>query len=1302
MLKISKPLGAQKIGEYYKFEHTAADQAYYTEGKQLVGEWHGRLAEHFGLVGSVKEEPYNRLATGQHPRTGEQLIKHRPAAEDSPAWLHTDRAWREYLDNTFSDALLRGQDCFRLVPENSSHAESRRAQNLRPKLPGSEQLGSPVSERTAALLEMHRIAAQTFQENLEAETGRQARDYLTCRNAGRATAREFGLGFSIGSGTQLVEKLEGFGPDLMEASGLFVRDRGGRFQDRFRARLMFPIQNRDGAVIAFGARELGDGPGPKYVNSPITELYQKSAVLYNLHRASPEAGKKGRVVLVEGYMDAIAAHSAGVHNVVATCGTALSEQQRDGIKRCASEVVLDLDGDEAGRTAAQKHAGALLEHGLNVRALDLPGDPAEFISEHGPKAYRDKIKGVGPLVEWLTARASQKYDITTVEGKVDALHCVIETLERITPENRKVIAAELAAYLRTPVVGEPQEQKPKKHVEHIAAWDWTLAPHKSYSVTALVGGDTGLIDDHKKAVRIALDAGEKYTQARLPDTAPITTANWCGALFLHDSARPVGDAPPNPHLHTHAVVFNMTEAGDKIRSVKAHEWYRIQSYVAAVYQAEMAYAARARGYELEHGRNYSTAIKGYTEEYLRAVSARTEEIEREKAEKGLVGAEADERINKRLRRAKQTWESAALRQEHRKQAEQYGNDPEKVVAAARERCSLVLSESLREPQADRAINFARARLIEANAVVDHYELMRDALRFGLGHLRLQDVERAFDRRMVQEQREFVQVGHYRANAPGARYTTAEMRKLELDTIALALKGKGSTEPIATDLTRDRFREEFKHRIVDGRKIKLSDPQLWMAWNVLTSRDQVMIVRGAAGVGKSTAMKPIGEIAAHRRGFRSAGYEVLGLAATGAAANNLAEIGIRAETLQSHLMLGVPLTAKKRLYILDEGSLVGTRQFHDFLHTVRSEDRVIVAYDPRQHQSVEAGRIVEELEQAGVATFRLEKIVRQQNAPELLDVIERFARGHMREGLQLLEEQNRIREVSDRKKRFQVIAQEYAASPENTLIVSPDNRSLAEINASVRAELQMRGLLKPDRYEAQILVGRRDVRTEDRKHAATYNVDDVVRFGKTVGPLGVASGDYGRVIARDAEANLVTLRFGSGREVTYDPRRAFGVEIFTAEKRSLAEGERVQLTRPWKDGKRTKVANRELGTIERLDRTGNAKVKLDNGRKVDWKLPAMPHIEYAYAMTSYSLQSKTCERTLLQIDTGDSRIRLLLDKALLYVGGSRGSRDLLVFTDDKEHLLSDDSPVNRLALKPKALAREEIEERGFAPAARIAS
>lgn len=151
-----------------------------------------------------------------------------------------------------------------------------------------------------------------------------------------------------------------------------------------------------------------------------------------------------------------------------------------------------------------------------------------------------------------------------------------------------------------------------------------------------------------------------------------------------------------------------------------------------------------------------------------------------------------------------------------------------------------------------------------------------------------------------------------------------------------------------------------------------------------------------------------------------------------------------------------------------------------------------------------------------------------------------------------------------------------------------------------------------------------------------------------------------------------------------------MDTYTAEKRQLAVGERIQLTRPWKAGSR-KIANREAGTIRAMDAAGNARVELDRGTVVKWSIPRNPHVEYGYARTSYSEQSTTVPKMLLHLDMGDSRIRTLLDKALVYVGASRGEQELLVFTDDREILLGEQSPVNRVSVKPKALSREEIQE-----------
>jgi len=204
-------------------------------------------------------------------------------------------------------------------------------------------------------------------------------------------------------------------------------------------------------------------------------------------------------------------------------------------------------------------------------------------------------------------------------------------------------------------------------------------------------------------------------------------------------------------------------------------------------------------------------------------------------------------------------------------------------------------------------------------------------------------------------------------------------------------------------------------------------------------------------------------------------------------------------------------------------------------------------------------------------------------------------------------------------------------------------------------------------------------------------------------LGVASGQYCEVKSVNAEANTVTILIDGPtgrREFTYDPRQAWGVEIFETDRRWLAPGDKVQVTRPWKVSSGLKIANRSVGVIRAIDAEGNCRLELqpndanEHRRMIQFRVPDMPHLEYSYAMTSYAQQSRTGEKVLVQLDTGDSRIRTLIDKPLVYVGASRGEKDILIFTDDREHLLSEYSPVNRVALKPKALCREEIAERAY--------
>jgi DNA primase len=236
----------------------------------------------------------------------------------------------------------------------------------------------------------------------------------------------------------------------MEQSGLVMRREGGGFYDRFRHRLMFPIHSESGKVIGFGGRALAENDQPKYMNSPETPIYRKSYVLYNLHRAKEGIRKQDRVVLVEGYMDAIGVYTAGVQEVVASCGTALTVQQVQTMKRHSGRIVVNFDPDAAGSNATEKSLQALLEEGMHVRVLELEGglDPDEYCTQRGAGQYQAALGEAKPYFYWLADRARSRYDMKTAEGRVAAFQFLLPAIHRITDKiERTAIAGDVAGYL---------------------------------------------------------------------------------------------------------------------------------------------------------------------------------------------------------------------------------------------------------------------------------------------------------------------------------------------------------------------------------------------------------------------------------------------------------------------------------------------------------------------------------------------------------------------------------------------------------------------------------------------------------------------------------------------------------------------------------------------------------------------------------------------------------------------------------------------------------------------------------------
>ncbi|MGH8276818.1 MAG: ATP-dependent DNA helicase, partial [Steroidobacteraceae bacterium] len=438
---------------------------------------------------------------------------------------------------------------------------------------------------------------------------------------------------------------------------------------------------------------------------------------------------------------------------------------------------------------------------------------------------------------------------------------------------------------------------------------------------------------------------------------------------------------------------------------------------------------------------------------------------------------------------------------------------------------------------------------------------------------------------------------------------------------------------------------------------LSESQRQAVEQILSSRDQVTALEGVAGAGKTTSLAAIRE-AAERDG-----YKVEGFAPTSRAAQKLSEAGIEASTLQRRLTQSEePHDGQKRLYVLDESSLASTRQMNQFLHRLHEQDRVLLVGDTRQHEAVEAGKPYQQLQEAGIETARLDEIVRQKD-PALKEVVEQLSRGNVRDAMEKLDAQGRVHEIVDRDERLKEIAREYAAKPEGTLVVSPDNQSRKEINEAIHRTMQSAGQVDAHEQKYRVLVARQEITGADRQWAGQYEAGDVVRYTRGSKTHGIEAGEYARVERVNEKENLLTVKRENGEQVSYDPRRLHGVTLYRETERAFSEGDRVQFTAPYKE---QHVANRELGTIEKMDASGNVRMRLDSGRSVAFNVKENPHLDYGYAVTSHSSQGQTADRVLVHVDTEQAGEKLV-NRRLAYVAVSRGRYDAQLYTNDKSHL-----------------------------------
>lgn len=386
------------------------------------------------------------------------------------------------------------------------------------RLPAEGSEHREADSEQEQLFEICRAAGLHFQDNLLNHVeGQLALEYLRHRGFTDQTIRKFGLGYALNSWEDLLQfaRREHLDPALVEKAGLLVRreDNTGAY-DRFRGRAMFPILSAGGRTIGFGARKLReDDPLGKYLNSPETPIYSKSRVLYGLFQAKEAIREQEYVVLVEGYADLITVAQAGIENIVASSGTALTEEQIQLLGRYARKVTLVYDADSAGSKATLRGGDLIIAHDLDVRVAELPAgeDPDSFVRKNGGKAFSALLEGSASFVDFRARQLHAGGSFATPEAKTEAVRSLVETIAKYPDELKRTfylkrIAQEYDVY-ESVLLREMEKTGGRPAVRHrvAGAAESSARPAVAQPQATVPGGDRPIVAAERDLLRLVLE-----------------------------------------------------------------------------------------------------------------------------------------------------------------------------------------------------------------------------------------------------------------------------------------------------------------------------------------------------------------------------------------------------------------------------------------------------------------------------------------------------------------------------------------------------------------------------------------------------------------------------------------------------------------------------------------------------------------------------------------------------------------------------------------------------------------------------
>ncbi len=765
-------------------------------------------------------------------------------------------------------------------------------------------------------------------------------------------------------------------------------------------------------------------------------------------------------------------------------------------------------------------------------------------------------------------------------------------------------------------------------------YDLNFHVPKSVSVLQAYTQDQSLVEAFRDATQetmLEIEADMKTRVRRGGRVAERETANAVWAEFIHFTSRPV-DGVPDPHLHAHCFVFNASH-DDKENRFKAGQFRDIKRdapYYEAAFHARLAKTLAEQGYAIERTHK-GWEIGGVPQNVLDKFSRRTAQIEEVAERRGITDPKAKSELGAKTRAAKDTEHTRdELRQGWLGRMSPHEHAALERVAAR--------TDPAPKPKIDgkRAMDYAVAHGFERSSVISERQLKTEALRHGVGNVTVDEVHRESERKEVLS-----------GDLNGQRMvTTREVLAEEKRMLDFARLGRGVYEPLGA--RGYAFRRDF-----------LSDEQKAAVEHILQSRDQVILLRGGAGVGKTTLMKET------VNGIREAGKNVFAFAPSADASRGvLRDDGFsKAETV-AKLLDSEELQAETRNQVIwiDESGLLSVRDMgRVFSIAERQNARVLLSGDTKQHLPVLRGDAMRLLEtEAGLQPAEVSNIRRQRG--DYKAAIGDISKGRLEDGYKKLDQLGALREVHDRDERHQQLARDYyeaLTQGRTVLAVSPTHREGAAVTEAIRAELRQQGRIGTE--ERPFTRHRVLQLTEaQRSDSANYREGLVVQFHQNV--PGFQRGQRVKVGAVDVDGTVRVLAAVRGGEVSPLPlERSRHFQVYERESLNLSTGDRLRITQNgFTKNRRHRLNNGAVYSVKGFTEEGD--LQLANGWVVDKDYANFTH---GFCTTSHAAQGKTTDRVLIAQGAESFGAS---SAEQFYVSASRARERVTVYTENKEDLL----------------------------------